>query len=418
MKIAFVFPPMWTPHSDGSTQIWNHEVTTRLLAASDVLVYSGIFEFPRHDCIDGVPYRRFSNHLDKRFLRRYQFIRRALGIQRLAFATDLWYAAYALKVALDLRKQDCDIVHIYYYPQFAALIKYLNPTVRIVLHMLGQFLTQVRFTNLYARLKKIDLILGCSDLVTNSIRDMFPQIAGRCRTIPMGLSPDAFSRPYQNSRAGNPHPRRLLYVGRISPEKGVHDLLDAFELISRQFPDASLAIVGEEIIEPPENIINLCLDRTTVSSLSPFYKDSYLMQLKHRLSPDTAKRVTFVGPVAHSDVPAYYGDADVYVNPSLYESFGMSIIEAMAAGVPVVATRGGAVPELISHGSTGLLVEPANPPGIAEAVMNLLRNAPLRASVSSVAHDKVLRRYSWQSICSSLIEMYEEVLARKADEAS
>jgi glycosyltransferase involved in cell wall biosynthesis len=99
-----------------------------------------------------------------------------------------------------------------------------------------------------------------------------------------------------------------------------------------------------------------------------------LRQLQRNLSPDAAKRVTFAGLVPHTDVPEYYANADIYINPSFYESFGMSIIEAMGAGLPVVATRVGAVPDLISHGQNGLLVDAASPLAIADAVGSLFAN--------------------------------------------
>ena len=66
MKIAFVFPPMWPPHVDGSLQIWNRQVTTRLSRSCNVSVYSGIFYLKPCDYIDGVRYRRFSTHWDRR----------------------------------------------------------------------------------------------------------------------------------------------------------------------------------------------------------------------------------------------------------------------------------------------------------------------------------------------------------------
>jgi glycosyltransferase involved in cell wall biosynthesis len=191
-------------------------------------------------------------------------------------------------------------------------------------------------------------------------------------------------------------------------------LLDAFELIIHRDPDTSLTIVGPEWIAPREILVDLCLEKDSITRLAPFYEDNYLVHLKRSLSPGAAKRVTFAGLVAHSDVPTYFGNADIYVNPSLYESFGMSIIEAMAAGLPVVATRVGAVPELISHGHSGLLVEADSPLAIADAVIRLFTDAPLRNSISRVGHDIVSKKFPWQTVCSRLMQMYRDVLATKA----
>jgi len=104
--------------------------------------------------------------------------------------------------------------------------------------------------------------------------------------------------------------------------KGIHVLLDAFELIIREFPDVALTIVGPEWVAPREDITDLSLEEDIINGLAPFYSNSYLLQLKRKLSPNAAKRVTFAGLVAHSDVPAFYKEADIYIGPSLYESFG------------------------------------------------------------------------------------------------
>jgi len=410
MKIAFVFPPMWTPHSDGSLQIWNREVTTRLAKCCDVLVYSALFSFLPDDRVDGVRYRRFDTHWDSRLLKYLRIVRRALAIRGATFGSDLWWPGYALRVALDLRHQDCDVIHCYYYPQFARLIKYFNPATPVVLHMHGEWLTQVKFTNLRSRLAKIDSIISCSEYCTKSICTMFPEVASRCRTVAMGMSPKKLAPTHERLQRVDLPSRRLLYVGRISPEKGVHVLIDAFEIISRQYPDASLTIVGAEWVAPREDITDLSLKSDAIASLIPYYEGSYLAHLKRKLSVDAAKRVTFTGLVAHQDVPLFYGQADVYINPSYYESFGVSIVEAMAAGVPVVAANGGAVPDLVLDGQTGLLVEAGNPSAMADAVMRLFRDVELRRSISSVAREMVAERYSWEAICSSLMTSYRDAL--------
>ena len=409
MKVGFVFPPMWTPHSDGSLQIWNREVTRRLSKSCEVLVYSGLFSFEPQECVDGVRYRRFSTRWDQRFLKRFQFLHKALGIRRPLFATDLWFPLYAWKVAWDLRKQNCDVVHVYYYPQLASLIKFFNPAVRVILNMHGEWLTQIDFTNLEARLEKIDLVVSCSAFITESTRARFPGIAHRCRTAPMGLSPDTFSGDFQTVPAEHSSPRRLLCVGRISPEKGVHILLDAFELILRKYPDATLTIVGPEWIAPREGLVDVCLAKEVIAGLAPYYEGSYLSQLQQRLSPEAAGRITFAGLVAHREVADFYAKADIYVSPSLYESFGMSVIEAMAAGLPVVAARVRSFEDLISDGHNGLLVKAADPSALAEGVIQLFENDSLRKSISSASSEIICEQFSWEKITSTLTQMYHEV---------
>ena len=117
--------------------------------------------------------------------------------------------------------------------------------------------------------------------------------------------------------------------------------------------------------------------------------------------------------MAHSDVPVYFGNADIYVSASLHESFGMSVIEAMAAGLPVVAPRIEAFDDLISDGRTGLLVEPINPSAIAEAVIRLFKNPELGNSMSCAAREMVCGQFSWDTICSSLLQIVSRLLDTK-----
>jgi glycosyltransferase involved in cell wall biosynthesis len=183
--------------------------------------------------------------------------------------------------------------------------------------------------------------------------------------------------------------------------------VDAFELIYREYPDATLTIVGPEWVAPREHIADLCLERDVVARLAPFYEGSYLSHLKARLSKEALNNVTFVGLVSHRSIPNYYAASDIYVSPSLYESFGMSIIEAMAAGVPVVAARGGAVADLVSDRETGLVVDSGNPAALAAALMGLFSNPGLRSSIASEALRQV-RQFSWETICSALMQLYCE----------
>lgn len=415
MKIAFVFPPMWTPHSDGSLQIWNREVTSQLSKTHRVSVYAGTYDSFGVECVGTVLYKRVPALWDSRLLKRLQYIRR--DARRPIFASDFWYPMYALRVALDIRRSGVDVVHVYNYPQFATLIKWLNPAARVVLNVHGDVLTKAGFRNVESRLQRIDLIVSCSDFVTRSIREALPNVATRCKTVPMGVCPQTFSSRRSSYETSGRRPLRLLYVGRISPEKGVHVLLEAFERIVSTHPDATLTIVGPEWVAPREDITDLFLDRAVVSSLERYYDGGYLQQMKQSLSPAAAQRVTFAGLVKHSDVAAHYAKADIYISPSLYESFGMSIIEAMVAGVPVVAARGGAVPDLIANNRTGLLVDVANPSAIADAVIGLAANPQLRRALSTDARSIVCERFSWDTISSDLLQLYREVLAPASQSA-
>ena len=120
--------------------------------------------------------------------------------------------------------------------------------------------------------------------------------------------------------------------------------------------------------------------------------------------------VSFCGLVPYSQVVSYYQNADILVNPSLSESFGRSLIEAMSCCVPVVATRAGGMPDVVGDGKTGLLVESNDPDGLAGAILQLLSDDELRSSMGQAGRRRVLELFTWEKLVENLSRNYEEIL--------
>jgi glycosyltransferase involved in cell wall biosynthesis len=93
------------------------------------------------------------------------------------------------------------------------------------------------------------------------------------------------------------------------------------------------------------------------------------------------------------------------------ESFGMPLVEAMASATPVVATRGGAFPEIVEHGRTGVLVERSDAPALADAILQLLSNPDQRDAMARAAVERASTMFSWDRIAEDLVEKYERILA-------
>jgi glycosyltransferase involved in cell wall biosynthesis len=193
------------------------------------------------------------------------------------------------------------------------------------------------------RLEQTDMILGCSEHITRTIVDKFPEYKSRCVTVPNGtsLAPDAPKRLGEE--------KTVLFVGRLSPEKGLHDLIRAFHEVLRRCPDARLRLVGPPGSAPLNFLVGLSTEPHVVS-LRRFYpesgngahsggKDPYLKALENEAGPELGKRIFFEGPKGHHEISEYYQRAALLVNPSLIESFGISLIEAMTWRTPVVVTR-------------------------------------------------------------------------------
>jgi len=273
-----------------------------------------------------------------------------------------------------------------------------------------EWLTRLERASIARRLEKVDLILGCSDYLIHKVRRAFPELAGHCRTLYNGVDIERFI-PNGRSTSLCRGTGRLLWAGRISPEKGLHTLLVAFSEVARRYPAAQLELIGP-VAELDLDTLLTCDDPSNVAPLAHFYDgQGYLSHLKQQaISLGLANRVAFRGPVPHRELVRHYQEADVFVFPSLWnELFGMPIIEAMSAGTPVVATRGGGIPELIEDGRTGLLVERNDATAMAGAILRLLGDDNLRESLRNAGRQRVIEHFSWDRIAGELLRHYSEI---------
>lgn len=172
----------------------------------------------------------------------------------------------------------------------------------------------------------------------------------------------------------------VLTVARLDPQKGVAYLLDA----AAQVPDAVFAIAGEG----PE--------RTVLEARAA--------------ALGVAHRVRFLGH--RQDVPALLAIADLFVLPSLYEGLPLSVLEAMAVGVPVVATAIGGTDEIVRDGETGTLVPPSDAPALAAAIRATLAGRPRAERMAKDARALVEREHSAAAMVAATSQLYEELLAR------
>lgn len=415
MKIAFLFQPTNTlsPHKpEGSIAIWTHEVTRRLARHCDVIVYAKKGDTQKaFERYQGVQYRRMSVDVDEKFAYAARAVDKRLlrfrSFKRPLFASSFYYLFYALQVAKDLKSEKCDVIHIHNFSQFVPIIRAHNPKIKIALHMHCEWLTQLDPRMIRKRLREADLIMGCSQYITNKIRYRFPQFAERCQTVYNGFDATTISGNNSPRAPKKKDIKQLLYVGRVSPEKGVHVLLDAFRKVVANYPETHLKIVGANESLPIEFLVGLS-DDPMVSGLSLYYHGNYFSHLQGKLGPSAIRHVSFVGSVPSSQMIDFYRDADVLVLPSVCsEPFGMPLVEAMAAKVPVVASRVGGITEVVKAGETGLLVERGDASALAEAIIRLLSDDDLRLSMGEAAHKRAGELFSWERIVERLLRLYK-----------
>jgi glycosyltransferase involved in cell wall biosynthesis len=405
MKIAFVDQP-WAmtlpPAQTGSISLWTWQVARRLARQHSVLVYMGRKRRSQPSGVrcEGVDYRTIPayDYLSDRIGTR---LGRASNPRRPAVSAVSYHLEYALRTAVNIRRERCDVVHVHQFPQFAMVIRAFNPGVKILLHMNCEWLTQFDPTIVLRRLRATDLILGSSDYIASLIRKAYPSVAPKCVTVYNGVDVERFApRP---SEAGRKRPgvARLVFVGRVSPEKGVHDLIDAFAIVAKQRDDVELHIVGPEDSLPIDFIVGISGD-PLVRALSVFYQDGdYSKHLRRRIEPSLAGRITFVGQVANEVLPMYYHSADILINPSLSESFGMTVAEAMACGRPVIVTDVGGMPGIVRNGVDGLIVPPGNIQALADAILYLVDNPEVRATMGISGCRRINELCSWERVAQA-----------------
>ena len=398
------------PVKGGSIAIWIHEIARRLAGSCEVVVYTRTAPFQKKvENEEGVHYRRFSTAADERLLGLLEPFSRFYKPQRPLFGSRWYYPAFARQVARDLRRQLCDIIHLHNLSNFVPVIRAYNPRARIVLHMHCEWLTQLDRTVIEPRLREVDLVLGCSEYITEKIRRGFPELADRCQTVFNGVDVPRFSANHSNGATRPAGEKRLLFVGRITPEKGLHVLLEALEKVLEREPHVRLEIVGPESLTAKPFLVG-CSEDARVAALESFYEGSYLTRLREQAAARGLDgHISFTGFVPHARLPEHYHAADLLVNPSFSESFGMSLIEAMAGELPVVATRVGGMTGIVEQGKTGFLVEPGDAAALADAILRILSDNHLREEMKKAARERAVRLFSWDGVAESLLARYKEL---------
>jgi MMP alpha-(1->4)-mannosyltransferase len=211
--------------------------------------------------------------------------------------------------------------------------------------------------------------------------------AGRLSVVPVGVDHLRFRPLPEIAR----RPGRIMTTASADvPLKGLVPLLEAVAKV-RTAHDAELVVVGK-----PRANVEATIDRLGL-----------------------ADAVTFVSGVSDERIVELYAEASLAVVPSLYEGFSLPAIEAMACGVPVVATTGGALPEVVgTDGTTGLLVPPGDPDALAQAIGRALSDPDLRARLGTEGRRRVLERYTWRTMAAQTVEHYRALLEDRPAQSS
>ncbi len=250
--------------------------------------------------------------------------------------------------------------------------------------LFGQRLSSARTARTIRRARKVITISAFS---AGEIMELYGLPADRIAVIPCGVSDDfrprrdpvAFAK--LRDRIGLSDTPFILFVGGADPRKNHRALVRAFAKRADELKGRRLVLVGDSVHRfgnMAETIAQCGLEM----------------------------RVSCPGRLPIEDITLLYSHADLFVFPSLYEGFGMPVLEAMACGAPVVTSDRASMPEVA--GEAALLVNPENDDDLAEAMVRILRDTPLRESLRKKGFDRV-KQFTWERAARETIEVYREV---------
>jgi len=225
--------------------------------------------------------------------------------------------------------------------------------------------------------KKADKVLTISQHARNAIIDYYNLAPEKAKVTHLGLKVYKGKKKTSLKKYGV-EGDYLLYVGTLQPRKNLLKLIEAYQLIVSEFPKVKLVIVGKK---------------------GWLYQEIFEKVKKLGLT----KKVIFTGFVPDEDLPTFYQKAQCFVLVSLYEGFGLPILEAMHFGCPVVASKASSLPEVV--GQAGILVDPESAEGIAEGIRQAVKN---REELIEKGYRQA-KRFSWEKCAKETLKVLEGV---------
>lgn len=224
----------------------------------------------------------------------------------------------------------------------------------------------------------------CSQYMLEQLTDIFQLPPDKVEIIPNGIDFECFRQEVSvdlyRKKYMEPGDKLVFFVGRLVYEKGVQTVLEAMPLIMDKVPNVKFVVAGS---------------------------GPHLNQLKALTTEfGLDSKVRYVGHVDTDDLCAFYKIADLTVVPSLYEPFGMVVLESMAMGTPTIVADTGGLSEIVVHEETGLKFEPGDPRSLAEAMLRVLEDGSLASRLTADAMAYMGEEYNWDRISRRTIDVY------------
>lgn len=305
---------------------------------------------------------------------------------------------------MSLTRYGEDITHIHYPPRFfpevtavSRILSRRRAPLVLTCHLLFNE-SLVSMANAIARLhdrivvkrvfRSADKIIALSDSYKELLEKSFNIDPDKIAVIPPGIDEDFPVLRHEPEDMRNryriPGNRVVVCVGRLSPEKGLDYLLRAFRTVVDRLPDASLLIVGD----------------------GPLTNQLEYLSRELRLE----SHIKFAGRLSHEEISSVLAIADVVVLPSIIEGLPIVLLEAMAMGKPVVASRVGGIPEVVVDGESGILVAARNVRELTDALLSILTDRKVARQMGYKGREIVQADYAWGVVTQKVLAVYKELV--------
>jgi len=294
-----------------------------------------------------------------------------------------------------IKKEHIDMVHAHWIlPQgFVGVFLKKICKVSLLVTVHGSDLFPLR-NKLFKKFQNIvmnnaDYITVNSNATKNELIKRFPAYSYKIEIIPMGVDINLFKKRKIQKPKKYKKNKILLFVGRLSDQKGIQYLIDSMDDLVKYNPNIKLLIIGEG---PYEKTLRQRADSKRVSD-----------------------NIEFLGSVPTNKVSEYHNFADIFILPSLSnktgtEALGLSLLEAMASGCAVIGTNVGGISFAIKNGYDGLLVRQKDHHALSHAIIILLKNKHKSQTFGKNAAKFIRKNYSWEKVSKEFLKIYGELL--------
>lgn len=297
-----------------------------------------------------------------------------------------------------VRGQSYDVIQIENRPTFVPFVRKAFPRTPIVLSLHSlTFMSQLSSARAHAILSQVRGVTSVVSFVTHTMRKRYPKHAHKFKTAILGVDTSKFrpmSLAYKQAlrkKWGVNNRYNVLFVGRIVPMKGLHTLVRAVSIVRRRSPRIGIVAVG--------------------ASWPGVRKETSYMRKVRLLSQRLKVPIRFTGYIPPSQIQKMYHLGDVFVCPTQYrEGFATVNSEAMASGIPVIASKRGGISEVVTHGNSGMLVKSyLSPQAFAHAIAKVKSSPGLAKRLVDGGRKRVNARFSWYSTVSRLRGHYRSI---------